>query len=232
MAGSDSSDLLIAVKPKGMRALMGDARSQVDTSDSLMTGFTVQGATSLFGEANSFTFGAGLEDEGDPQDKAMAELMKSLGSQPGGTDGKPPKGMKLKPKKRKFDRFFKGETSGPNGTPFDVTLEEVTITRELDRMSIKLLELCVKQQEIETITLVRRKSVGGSLAHKMQPFLRVQFSGVLLTAVDWDEDEEVIEKVKFVYRSFTSAFKPQQPDGSLATQAMPASVSYSDADSG
>ena len=238
MADSDSTDLLIAVKPKNMTALIGEARVQFDSSDTLMAGFSAANGVSYFGAADTFTFGAGIEDEASRKEKDMHALLSKVqgGGQGGanggsGGSGKSSKGTTPKGKTRKYANFFKTGALRSNSYGFDITLEEVTISRKLDQMSVELMKLCVKQWEIETITLVRRKAVGGALQYKMQPYLRAQFSGALLTAIDWDDGEEVTEKLKFVYRSFSSSFRTQNEDGTLAG-AVSAEVVYADSDSG
>lgn len=232
MADGDSTDLLMVVKPKGADPLAGEARARFDKSDNMMLGFTSNNGINLFAEAEEFTFGAGVEDDAEPMEKAVERLAEQMQSG-GGTwsaqttkDGQPVK-PKSGGKRVKYKRFFQGGASGPNGLGYDVVLDDVTITRRMDQMSVKLLELCLQQREIENIILVKRKAVGGQREYNQQPFLRIQFSGVLITAIDWDDGDVIKEKLKFVYRSVTSSFKVQNDDGTLGG-AIGATVTYNE----
>lgn len=242
MAEGDSSDLLMVVKPKGKVALEGEARAVVDQDDDMMQGFMALRGSRLYAEAEEFTFGAGIEDSDasssqsssssgaqgngsdpdadnslhEPAEMVQPLVAEAMGQTPPGKEDKPA-APKPAGKHRKFKRFIEGRASWDSKTGFGygVTLDEVTITRRMDRMSPRLLQLCGDQLGIDYLILVRRKSVGGTQAFNQQPFLRLKFSDVLLTAIDWDDGDVIKEKLKFVYRRIEAQYKSQKDDGTL-----------------
>lgn len=77
------------------------------------------------------------------------------------------------------------------------------------------LEHCANVTPFAKVILVKRKFTGNLGFH--EAYLRITFTDVLLTGVEWDDGEIVKEKCSFVYRQIDVAYKPQKQDGTLAT---------------
>jgi type VI protein secretion system component Hcp len=240
MAEASTADLLMVVKPKGAStALIGEAQVAVDTSDPLMDGFEGAPPSPQYGVLEEFSIGARVEDRdmssssgaegegGEDSDKdndlhGAEAPQRSLVSggiatnslvlqdapslAPGGS------------KHLKFRRFIEGIAvwDQTNGFGYGVDLDEVTLSRKMDCMSPQLLQLCGEQTEIDEIILVRRKPTTSTAAKTMQPYLRLKFSEVLLTGIEWEDGDVIKEKIKFVYRTIEVKYKRQKDDGTLA----------------
>lgn len=252
MADGTTSEILIVVKPTGAAtALIGEARAVIDITDTeMMGGFEGSGANPQYGAAEEFQIGIRIEDRdmstsgsggedgaGGGDDMPIENKLHDSGapqqtllSEPGAT---PSPGLAGAPEvasgakaHKKYQGFIDDISvwDETNGFGYGCDLEEVTISRKVDCMSLELLELCGKQQAIDYIIVVRRKPVGtsrgGSTSNsgpkEFKAYLRYKFSEVLLTGVEWEDGEVVKEKVKFIYRTIETKYKPQQDDGSLA----------------
>ena len=130
-----------------------------------------------------------------------------------------------KPKKvSRGNKFSKYILEGSLQYPID--LEEISISRQLDKASPIFLQSCLKLQPFTKAVIVKRKVVGGVMAKssvRHLGFLRLEFTKPLITAVDWEDGEIVREKLKFICRGVTVAYRPQKPDGSLGD---PVSMSW------
>jgi type VI protein secretion system component Hcp len=234
MADNSSSDLLMLVKPKGKIALEGEALTKYNQSDDMMQDFKPQ----RYCELQDFSFGIGLEDnEGGDDDRGEtgtdgADENKLHGSDDGNASSRPKSGKsdggKSRKKVKKFKTFMETgmippSASNPNRGGYEITLDEITITRQLDRMSVPLVKLWFDQTPLDYIIVVRRKFTGNPAYH--EAFLRIKFTDVLITAIDWKDGDSISETMKFVYRGATVAYKPQKADGTLA-QAISAQVAY------
>ncbi|MGH7040889.1 MAG: type VI secretion system tube protein Hcp [Acetobacteraceae bacterium] len=229
MADTDSSDVLMMFKPQGNLALEGEGKTAFDPNDSLMTNFL----PNRFCELEDFSFGAGIEDSDSSGEEAEADTAAALDNElhsrepKGGakTRGSGKGGKGSKQKVMKFKRFIEQGAPAPGqGTlGYDVMLEQVTINRQMDRMSMQLLQLCLNQTPLDLIVLVKRKFTGNKDFH--EAYLRLEFTQPLITDVEWEHGEVIKEKLKFVCRGIKAAYKPQTASGTLGN-AIPANFSY------
>lgn len=218
MADNSATDLLMVFLDQSGTSVGGECTTAFDTSDTtMMQNFT---AGSFF-EVEDFGMSAGIEDsdssdleEGDSSSNANENTLHGTGK---GSKGSGKSGSKEKRKSAKFKRYVENglpaTSSGQNGLGYDVHLEEITITRQIDSASTKLLQLCLSQTPLQLAVVVKRKFTGNMNYH--EAYLRIEFKEPLLTSMEWEEGEVVKEKVKFVYRGITAVYKPQKPDGSL-----------------
>ncbi|MBW4090341.1 MAG: type VI secretion system tube protein Hcp [Proteobacteria bacterium] len=225
MADTESSDLLMLFKPQGKLALEGEGMSTFDPNDSLMTNFL----PNRFCEVEDFNFGAGIEDTDSSGAEEGADTEGALDNELHSHDpkGRPKngKGGKGKQKVRKFKRFVEQGAPAPGqGTlGYDVNLDEVTVNRQMDRMSMVLLQLCLNQTPLDLIVLVKRKFTGNQSFH--EAYLRLEFTQPLITSVEWEHGEVMKEKLKFVCRGIKASYKPQASSGTLGN-AIPANFKY------
>ena len=107
-----------------------------------------------------------------------------------------------------FQKFREGKFAR-----YPVDMQPVQITRGIDKASIILLNKCIARTQFNSATLIKRKAAGTAAAGEI--FLRYDFETVMITKIDWDEDDPIKEKISFICRAVTIHYKPQLPDGSL-----------------
>lgn len=239
MAEKSSSDLIMKFVKDDGTCIQGEAQTDLDFAESDMTtGFS----KGYLIELQSFTLGVsvdGSDAESKDKAKAYSQQKKSLTAVHASnlavirsqnallsSQGKPtlpepadPSGSLSKPDSA--DSFAKWRAAGGGGSAgsYPADVNPVEITRSIDRASTDLLDACINRKMFKSATLIKRKAAGGVLADGRsvsgEIFLRFDFVGVLLTGVDWDEDDPVKEKIKFIARAITMSYRPQLPDGSL-----------------
>jgi type VI protein secretion system component Hcp len=129
-------------------------------------------------------------------------------------DGKPAKG-ETKPKvpKAKFAKWRAERASNAGSTRYPLEVEPVTFTRYMDQASTALLQALCDSQSLASASIVRRVATGdGSSA---TAYLRLDFTELLIVGIDWDDDDVIEEKFKFICRGVQVRFRPQTSDGTL-----------------
>jgi type VI protein secretion system component Hcp len=96
---------------------------------------------------------------------------------------------------------------------YPVDLQPVTFTRAIDAASSMLIQNCIDCTSYDSATIIKRKATGGLATGEV--FLRLDFVGVLVTKISWENDDQVKESCEFVARSVTVSYRPQLPDGTL-----------------
>lgn len=99
------------------------------------------------------------------------------------------------------------------GRKYPVDIEAVSFTRPMDRGSTTIFADLCGLKTFDSATLVKRCVVGDEKG--MHAYLRIDFTGVLMIGLDWEEDEVVKETYKFVCRGVSVTYRPQNRDGSL-----------------
>ncbi len=193
-----SADYLMMLE-KGGNAIAAEGQAEIDTKDTLMKGF----AKGRFFHVEDFDFGISVVDN----DSAATDTTSKNGAKPKSTG--------------RFSKWIQGLNvstgQGASGSLYPIEMEPFSFTRQIDLASPVLFYNCFQTKPFDSATLVRRKLVGtvqGSNSIASIPFLRIEFSAVLLISVDWDGSEEIKEKCKFVCRSVKVQYRPQRQDGS------------------
>jgi type VI protein secretion system component Hcp len=200
------SEILMKIEPSAGKAISAECQLTLDPADTLMKDFT----DGKFFQIENFTFSAGLQDEhgGKPHDTANHP---SNDHPAHGPDGKL---IKAKAPKSKFTKW-RSERAGEGGSArYPLEVEPVSFSRLMDQASTVLFQGLCESQTFATATIVRRMSTGsgtGGLA-----FLRLDFNDVLIVGIDWDEEDVIKEKYKFVCRGVKVQYRPQASDGSLS----------------
>ena len=211
MAGNDSTDVLMMFVSLRGRPLGGEAGTVVAESDKLATGFT----PGSFFELDDFSFGGGVEDAGSGDDDGNGQQDNTVHKlQDTGAPGRKEK-RRSKAGGARFKQYF----SNPDTFAFDSIVDEISISRHLDRASMLLLQCCVDQTPLQKAVLVKRKFTdnkkpGESRAY--ETYLRLEFKEPLITSVEWEDGDVVKEKVKFVCRGVKMQYRRQLPNGELA----------------
>ncbi len=92
-------------------------------------------------------------------------------------------------------------------------LSKITVKRRIDRASLAILDCCFGAKPVVSATIVKRRASGTEVAG--EPYLRIQFNGVLITDIAWDDDELINENFSFICRSMSFTYRAQNPDGSM-----------------
>jgi type VI protein secretion system component Hcp len=96
---------------------------------------------------------------------------------------------------------------------YPVDVQPITFTRSIDAASSMLIQNCIDCTSYDSATIIKRKATGGIATGEV--FLRLDFIGVLVTKISWDNDDQVKESCEFIARSVTVSYRPQLPDGTL-----------------
>jgi type VI protein secretion system component Hcp len=96
---------------------------------------------------------------------------------------------------------------------YPVDLQPITFSRAIDAASSMLIQNCIDCTSYDSATIIKRKATGGLATGEV--FLRLDFVGVLVTKISWENDDEVKEACEFICRSVTISYRPQLPDGTL-----------------
>jgi type VI protein secretion system component Hcp len=175
---------------------------------------------SLAGDAGGDSAAAGAVAEAQAQqaDK-MKELMKGLKETMPQLGDMKMTGMKSS---SEFGRFMaKGKLARGNQT-YSADLESISISRQVDASSLTLMRACLTSMTLKSASLLKRKATGSKIAgekitsgNELQGFLRVDFKDVLITEFNWDEDDMVKEKFKFICREALVTYYLEEASGKL-----------------
>ena len=113
----------------------------------------------------------------------------------------------------KFNTWLMARSGSGQVFNYPLELEPISFSRMMDRASPVLLQAACDSREYTSATIVRRMLLGGDSMPRA--YLRLEFSPVLITSVDWSDGDLVKEDYKFICRSVKVQFKPQNNDGWL-----------------
>lgn len=228
MADQQSTDLIMKFEHPTDGYVKGESTTVLNYGESDMaTGFA---AGNLI-ELQSFTFRTsvdGTDDESRAKQKDYYKAKKAADNQnvinqrnhlaSGSKDPAPAHpGIPAEKPDTSGGSFAKWHM-GQNAT-YQPEISPVEITRGIDVASTFLLDYCIRREVLKSATLIKRKAAGGMLADGTMTsgeiYLRFDFDTVLITKIDWDEDDPVKEKLQFISRAVTVSYRAQLPDGSL-----------------
>ncbi len=95
-----------------------------------------------------------------------------------------------------------------------VQLGDVTITRLIDKASMRLMQACINAEGFDSAAIIKRRATGGSL-ESGEAYMRIDFTGVLITKIDWTDQHIVQEKCTFITRQVQVRYRPQSASGIL-----------------
>jgi len=204
MAAGDSSDILMkfVLKKKGEREgpIEGESSTELviagEQRSNLLAGFKKK----FMFEIDSFNFSVGINDDSGAAPARPGQNPAAHGAAPRGTPAAPQGG-------------FQAWRSGRPHKDYPVTVQPITFSRPIDRASNLLLQHCIACTSFESASLVKRKAAGTAAAG--EGYLRMDFTGVLITEIEWSNDEPIKETCKFISRAITVRYRPQLPDGTL-----------------
>ena len=221
MADKDGNDLMMMFIPK-KAPIEADCQTQLydllDTGpkDPLLDGFE----EGKFFEITNFTFGANLDSSEPGHGAAKTGLNARAGnaqnnittaskSGAGAGAASAPQGPFIR---------WKSEPVGtgvgePGEIKYPFKVDEVKFDRSIDRASTTLFTYAARVESFAKVSLVKRK-VTGKLG--LRAFMRMDFEEVLLTKIQFKNDDPVAEECSFIFRKLMLLYSIQNSDGSLA----------------
>jgi type VI secretion system secreted protein Hcp len=91
--------------------------------------------------------------------------------------------------------------------------EPVRVSRQIDVASPTLMQYCIDATTLDSATIVKRRAGGGGVSGLA--YLRLEFTGVLITGVSWSDSHVVKESITFIYRKLEIFYRPQGATGQL-----------------
>lgn len=102
---------------------------------------------------------------------------------------------------------------------YPLELDKFSFKRNIDCASPVFFQSCCKSETFASAVLVKRRSQGGTdVDGGLLPsagYLRIEFTKVLITGIDWDDGEVVEEKCEFICRGITVTYRQQKDDGTI-----------------
>jgi type VI protein secretion system component Hcp len=197
-------DILMMMITKEGKAVAGESQSKIDKQDPLQSDFN----PGLFFEIDDFDFGIDVVDT----DSSAASTTTTPGTPP--TSQTPAK-------TGRFSKWIQGTMvttgQGASSRVYPIEMEPFSFTRKVDIASPTLFTNCFLTKPFKSASVVMRKSGGIKTNLGNIGFLRLDFTDVLLVAVDWDGGEQVKEKCKFVCRTVKVQYAQQDNDGTALT---------------
>jgi type VI protein secretion system component Hcp len=218
----DSRDVLMKIVLNGT-AIPAECSAAVSSNDALASGFTTASSANQwkgnYFAVQDFLMEVGLlGDSAGTEDKryeAMQETMKIfLESQKDNSEGKP----LMSGSSAEYTRFMNNGRSATRAKSYSANLEPVSITKMMDASSLTLFNACINSTTLDSAVLIKRR--GGGAKH-LRTYLRIEFTNLLITDFNWDEDDVVKEKIKFVCREAKVQYSIENDDGTLQKPAQP-----------
>ncbi len=200
MSDSKGTELLMMMNATKGNPIQAESQTALaNASDPLLTGFQ----EGKFFSVDEFAFGMNIDDQ-----DAMADATNT-----GGAQGVGAFGTKRNSPKVKFGKWKTAPQEEIAKMKFPLRMDEFSVTRGFDRASPVLFQSCARSLSFQSASLIKRKIIGGK---QLETFFRLDFEGVLVTHVGWDDAEVIKETMRFVFRNVTVQYRRQAHDGTLA----------------
>jgi type VI protein secretion system component Hcp len=200
MSDSKGTELLMQMNTTKGNPIQAESQiALANAADPLLTGFQ----EGKFFSVDDFAFGMNIDDQ-----DATADPTNMSGAQ-----GVGPAGKRRSSPKVKFGKWKTAPQEELRNMDFPLRMDEFSITRGFDRASPVLFQSCARSLSFQSAALIKRKTFGGK---ELQTFFRLDFEGVLVTHVGWDDAEVIKETMRFVFRTVTVQYRRQAHDGTLA----------------
>jgi len=218
------NDVLMRLMLTSGTPLYAECQTEVDTD---LDDFVSDYYNGEFFEVTEFSFGMNLDDK-DPASEAVntaasATAPAHLAPVPVGAGGAVKAASRMSfaeeiamkaaaraanssgPPTSKFARW-KSATPDEIASmpPYRLQMDEFSITRLYDKASPVLFEKCCNSDSIASASLVKRKLIGADM---LRGFLRLDFKDLLVTHVEWQNEEVIKETFKFVFREITAQYR-------------------------
>jgi type VI protein secretion system component Hcp len=169
----------------------------------------VAGDSDSGGQSNSDDQIRAMREAQQEQNKAMFEALRN------GDDDKPLMASKTA---NEFARFMKDGRRAMGTKSYSANLEPVSITKMLDTSSLELFQACINSTTLKSAVLIKRRGGGGN---ELRTYLRIEFTDLLITDFNWEEEDVIKEKIKFVCRKAQVQYSIENNDGTLKPAGQP-----------
>jgi type VI protein secretion system component Hcp len=205
MADKSNVDIIMMLKDD-QGAIAAESTSAIDNE----TGWTDDFTAGKYFEIDDFKLGIDIEDNDSP----------STGQTMVGPDGKPVT-LQSQQKGGKFSNWIKNIApktatgAAAVSSMYGPVLKPISFTRQADSASPLIIKNCFKVIPFVSAAIVMRKTGGlqGTSGIGHIGFIRIDFTSVLITGIDWDGGEVVKETCEFVCRTLQVKYRSQKSSG-------------------
>jgi type VI protein secretion system component Hcp len=88
-------------------------------------------------------------------------------------------------------------------------MEPISVTRKMDAGSIQLFDSCQNIMILDKAIILKRRALG---ADALQTYMRIDFTNLLITDLDWQEDDVIKETFKFICREVKIQYRAERRD--------------------
>jgi type VI protein secretion system component Hcp len=113
-----------------------------------------------------------------------------------------------------FARWRSAITPEYKKIKYKMEFDKFSFKRTVDRASPIFFASCCSSTTFDSATLVKRLAQGGDRAPA--GILRIDFEKVLLTGIDWSDDDLIKESCDFICQKVTITLRQQQTDGTIS----------------
>ena len=237
MASDQKSDMCMMFVLKG-NPVSAECALDKFPDDDLMTEFepaTYEDYSNFF-EVSSFDFGISVED--DEAAKGAQTAHSPLSTQATKNTG---------PSKGSFASWRSATQDQLKDLDYPVKVDDFNFTRLIDAASPVFFQKCCEAASFDKVILVKRistgatgggsslldlqvnigplqLSIGGASGGSRPPqaYLRIEFTEVLITKINWTDGDAMQESCTFICKNFKIKYKQQKDDGTLSGVVSPA----------
>jgi type VI protein secretion system component Hcp len=94
--------------------------------------------------------------------------------------------------------------------------DPVSVTRTIDAASPTIMQYCVDAVTLDSAAIVKRRAAG--VGATGLGYLRLDFTGVLITRVAWSDSHVVKETITMIYREVKITYRQQESSGRLGAK--------------
>jgi hypothetical protein len=224
MAGDDHTDLFMTFIDAMGQQVIGESRTELSSSDPITRQMLLGFLHNKFIEIDSFSMSARVDDADEAEmrreilkenRRAIDDYNKRKKSLQGVRGEQPPEVIEKGSRKLK-ELVDTRKNQAAKGSP----VKEINFSRQVDIASGAFTTGIRQGYGYKSATLIKRKGAGSKdetgKATSGDVYLRIEFEQVLVTSVDWSDDEgEIKESCKFICKEITVKYRPQLPSGKL-----------------
>jgi len=211
MAKGDHTDLYMIFVDSAGKPVSGESRADLTSTDPTSKALRKGFDHNCVFEIERFTLSA--EAPEPDEDEIRSSIMKQNQQTGKQAKGAPPPVVLLQPQ---VDQEVQNRLKTAKGPP----VREINFTRTADSSSGAFMKTIAAGKGYQSATLIKRKSAdihtAAGKAAAGDVYLRIDFYTVLVTKVDWsDDNEEVKEDCSFICKKIFIQYRPQLPNGKL-----------------
>jgi type VI protein secretion system component Hcp len=224
MAGDDHSDLFMKFHNVHDIPIVGESRTELSSNDpvtrQMLHGFLHQ----KFIEIDSFSMSAQVDDSSPEEMKKeiLRENRRLIADYDKRKLERKLQPNEQRPKEKNASEVDQDVKTRQNQAAKGSPVKEINFSRQVDIAS-KAFATGLKQGHgYKSACLIKRKGAGSKdekgKATAGDVFLRIEFEQVLVTSIDWSDDEgEIKENCKFICKKIIVKYRPQLPSGKLGS---------------